>query len=65
MFGSGTSGRNLKEGLDALVDRFRASGQGVISDNHRVRRRQAARSPSSGGDGVGAGRCGPVRPGSL
>lgn len=28
MFGSGNSGRNLKDGLDTLVDRFRSSGHG-------------------------------------
>ena len=33
MFGSGNSGRNLKDGLDALVDRFRTSGQGDKADS--------------------------------
>jgi uncharacterized protein YidB (DUF937 family) len=33
MFGSGNSGRNLKDGLDTLVDRFRSSGQGDKADS--------------------------------
>ena len=33
MFGSGNSGRNLKDGLDTLVDRFRTSGQGDKADS--------------------------------
>lgn len=33
MFGSGGSGRNLKEGLDSLVDRFRTTGHGDKADS--------------------------------
>lgn len=33
MFGSGGSGRNLKEGLDSLVDRFRTTGHGEKADS--------------------------------
>ena len=33
MFGSGDSGRNLKDGLDSLVDRFRTTGQGEKADS--------------------------------
>lgn len=33
MFGGEGSGRNLKEGLDSLVDRFRTSGQGEKADS--------------------------------
>jgi len=33
MFGSDNSGRNLKDGLDTLLDRFRSSGQGDKADS--------------------------------
>ena len=33
MFGSGTSGRNLSEGLGSLVERFRTSGQGAKANS--------------------------------
>ena len=33
LFGAGDSGRNLKEGLDSLVDRFRTTGQGEKADS--------------------------------
>jgi uncharacterized protein YidB (DUF937 family) len=33
MFGSGDSGRNLKDGLDSLLDRFRSAGQGDKADS--------------------------------
>ncbi len=33
LFGQGDSGRNLKDGLDSLLDRFRTAGQGDKADS--------------------------------